>query len=262
MLVETANDNVVGGGNSATYDWLNEIVALATTPADHPGAFITLDVGTPVRVEASDTDSISTADSNDAFINSLKAVAAEPIAGQQTASAQPAERRDSNGARREPDAAAHTRAATKEFARETPLIAAPSEVPLVEEQILNEALRASTQAMREEMNKSAQDERLPEHIADIGLRVSGTVLSTGSLAWLLRGGSLFASALSAVPTWRGFDPLPILTKAKRRKTKPDRILDKAQREEEKTEAAVARVLGDAKVPSERKQQVARNEEDA
>ena len=90
--------------------------------------------------------------------------------------------------------------------------------------------------------------------------MSGAVLSTGSLAWLLRGGSLFASALSAVPTWRGFDPLPILAKAKRRKTKQDRISDKAQREEEKLEAAVGRVLGDGEDSTERKQPVARDEE--
>jgi hypothetical protein len=42
--------------------------------------------------------------------------------------------------------------------------------------------------------------------------VSGAtvLLSAGYLVWCLRGGALVASALSALPAWRSFDPLPVL----------------------------------------------------
>jgi hypothetical protein len=42
-------------------------------------------------------------------------------------------------------------------------------------------------------------------------------LSAGYLTWLLRGGSLLASVLATMPTWRNFDPLPILMKTRTRK---------------------------------------------
>ncbi len=41
---------------------------------------------------------------------------------------------------------------------------------------------------------------------------SSAVLSTGVVAWVLRGGSLLASLLTTLPAWRSFDPLPIMTK--------------------------------------------------
>ena len=37
-----------------------------------------------------------------------------------------------------------------------------------------------------------------------------TAFSVGYVLWCLRGGYLLATALSAVPVWRNFDPLPIL----------------------------------------------------
>ena len=46
---------------------------------------------------------------------------------------------------------------------------------------------------------------------DVDARVRDeSVLSAGYLAWCLRGGALIASALSSLPAWRSFDPLPVL----------------------------------------------------
>jgi len=42
-------------------------------------------------------------------------------------------------------------------------------------------------------------------------------LSAGFLSWLLRAGSLMASALSSMPLWKAFDPLPVLAAAASRR---------------------------------------------
>ncbi|MFT6878681.1 MAG: VCBS repeat-containing protein, partial [Granulosicoccus sp.] len=83
---------------------------------------------------------------------------------------------------------------------------------LVAEKSSKDNLRRATQSMREQMNESVNVERHSEKVTDLVLRVSGITLSAGSLAWLLHGGSLFASALSSIPTWQGIDPLPVLAK--------------------------------------------------
>ncbi|NOR40566.1 MAG: hypothetical protein GQ537_05105, partial [Gammaproteobacteria bacterium] len=46
-------------------------------------------------------------------------------------------------------------------------------------------------------------------------------LSAGVVTWALRGTSILAGMLSAVPTWRAFDPLPVFAVAKRIKRKDD-----------------------------------------
>ena len=111
---------------------------------------------------------------------------------------------------------------------------------------------ALNQAMREEMSEAARDDRAQERTADAALRVTGAALSTGSLAWLMRGASMFASALSAVPTWTGFDPLPVLAKTKRSRKKE-------QSEETETEAGVGRVLDSLERPDDTDPQHSRHE---
>ncbi|MFK8020274.1 MAG: hypothetical protein AB8B86_10925 [Pseudomonadales bacterium] len=43
----------------------------------------------------------------------------------------------------------------------------------------------------------------------------GVALSSGVVAWMLRGGSLMASLLTSLPAWKSFDPLPIIAKKSR-----------------------------------------------
>ena len=135
------------------------------------------------------------------------------------------------------------RALTQAASAETAQTEAVTDEPQTAQDVFNENLRRATQLMRTEINEEARDEQFSERAADIALRVSGTTFSLGSLAWLLRGGSLFASALSAIPTWKGFDPLPVLAKAKRsRKKKKRDQKEEAQCDENETEAHVGRVL--------------------
>ena len=43
--------------------------------------------------------------------------------------------------------------------------------------------------------------------------ITTTTLSVGYVIWLIRGGSLIASFVSALPTWTSFDPLPVVQQA-------------------------------------------------
>jgi hypothetical protein len=41
-------------------------------------------------------------------------------------------------------------------------------------------------------------------------KMGGFVLSVGAVWWATRAAGLLASALSSLPAWRNFDPLPVL----------------------------------------------------
>ncbi len=54
---------------------------------------------------------------------------------------------------------------------------------------------------------------------DVQIMLGTTVaLTAGYVSWILRGGALLTSLLSTIPLFRRFDPIPILTASKRRKT--------------------------------------------
>ncbi len=42
------------------------------------------------------------------------------------------------------------------------------------------------------------------------VKSTGLMLSTGAVAWMLRGGTLLGSLLASLPVWRQLDPIPIL----------------------------------------------------
>jgi hypothetical protein len=65
------------------------------------------------------------------------------------------------------------------------------------------------------------------------------VFSAGYVAWCLRSGALLASAISALPMWRTFDPLPVLEfweKRARRRGRTDK--DQPEQEEDSVETLV------------------------
>ena len=49
------------------------------------------------------------------------------------------------------------------------------------------------------------------------MKGTGLTLSAGLVAWLVRGGALVAGFMAALPAWRHFDPVPILTMTKKDK---------------------------------------------
>ncbi len=76
---------------------------------------------------------------------------------------------------------------------------------------------------------------------------TGTLLSAGTVTWLLRGGALLSSFLWAIPAWRGFDPLPIVTSRadgvigispdEEEESQAERLFDNAVNSNERTEGA-------------------------
>ncbi|MEM8499380.1 MAG: LamG-like jellyroll fold domain-containing protein [Pseudomonadota bacterium] len=74
------------------------------------------------------------------------------------------------------------------------------------------------------------DQRLePDRLFAQAMAGSGVALSTGVIAWILRGGSLLASFLTTIPAWRTIDPLPIMAK----KEKDDNDLDENEKKADK-----------------------------
>ena len=62
--------------------------------------------------------------------------------------------------------------------------------------------------------------------------VGGTlVLSVGLATWVLRGGSILASALTTMPLWKGFDPLPVLPLSRKERHKKIREVRTIEDEE-------------------------------
>jgi hypothetical protein len=61
------------------------------------------------------------------------------------------------------------------------------------------------------------DGSLNGRLSEIVMSIGSLSLTTGLIAWLLRGGSLAASFISTMPLWKGVDFLPVLAKKKREK---------------------------------------------
>ena len=74
--------------------------------------------------------------------------------------------------------------------------------------------------MRDE-NATVSEQKIfaPEAIDKVvvgSTAVVTTSLSVGYVVWILRGGSVLTTFMSALPAWHAFDPLPILQSAARR----------------------------------------------
>ncbi len=73
-------------------------------------------------------------------------------------------------------------------------------VELLDEQRLWDELQQISEALESELGSSWT----------IGAVAGVAQISAGYLLWLMCAGSLVASALSSLPVWNGFDPLPVL----------------------------------------------------
>jgi hypothetical protein len=102
----------------------------------------------------------------------------------------------------------------------------------------SEALRRALDLMGSQLEDAALEEDLQHRIKWGAIKGGGAILSAGYLAWLLRAGPMLASAMSAIPMWAKFDPLPVLLAGKRRKKEED----ERRKKEGGDEATVARIL--------------------
>ncbi|CAH0356354.1 hypothetical protein AQB9606_04691 [Aquabacterium sp. CECT 9606] len=73
-----------------------------------------------------------------------------------------------------------------------------------------ENLRNSLDALREQLQNDGLERR---HLVASSIAVS-TGLSVGYVIWLVRGGALIGSMLSAMPAWQMIDPLPVLARSR------------------------------------------------
>ncbi|NNF97161.1 MAG: tandem-95 repeat protein, partial [Halobacteria archaeon] len=81
--------------------------------------------------------------------------------------------------------------------------------------ISNEMLWQELDQLRNEINDSAEnDDILGMRFSDIIMSIGSLSVMSGLIAWLLQGGSLAASFISAMPLWKGVDILPVLGKSK------------------------------------------------
>jgi hypothetical protein len=69
---------------------------------------------------------------------------------------------------------------------------------------------------------------------------SGLVLSAGLVTWILRGGALAASLLTALPSWAQFDPIPVLAARRRAQNRPEKEQEPLDHATERAVAAVFR----------------------
>ncbi|MGB5493762.1 MAG: hypothetical protein WBM97_04705, partial [Sedimenticolaceae bacterium] len=65
--------------------------------------------------------------------------------------------------------------------------------------------------MLSDVDEAAKEEEQQLRLQAEAAAGVGISLTAGFVSWALRAGSLAASFLAAMPTWRHFDPMPILT---------------------------------------------------
>jgi hypothetical protein len=73
-----------------------------------------------------------------------------------------------------------------------------------------EDLRRNLDALREQLQDQGVERR---HVVASSIALT-TGLSVGYVIWLVRGGALIGSMLSAMPAWQMIDPLPVLTRGR------------------------------------------------
>jgi hypothetical protein len=89
------------------------------------------------------------------------------------------------------------------------------------------ALGQALDELFENMSSNKDPEAAQREVAFRTAAGVGLTLSAGFLSWLLRAGSLLASALTTMPLWKGFDPLPVLAAGRRRKRHKHAVADDA-----------------------------------
>jgi hypothetical protein len=66
--------------------------------------------------------------------------------------------------------------------------------------------------MSQDLDEAGRREEARTQLSAEAAAGVGISLTAGFVSWALRAGSMAASFLAAMPTWRHFDPLPVLTR--------------------------------------------------
>ena len=73
--------------------------------------------------------------------------------------------------------------------------------------------------MANDLDESVEEQDRQMQLSAEAAAGVGISLTAGFVSWALRAGSMAASFLAAMPTWRHFDPMPVLAEDKGRKDK-------------------------------------------
>ena len=79
--------------------------------------------------------------------------------------------------------------------------------------------------LRQEIDESFNSELKSQGIKAKIVTVTAATFTVGIVSYLLRAGSLVASMMSALPLWRGFDPIAIFSGGKKKKKNQNEISD-------------------------------------
>ena len=94
--------------------------------------------------------------------------------------------------------------------------------------------------MLSDVDEAAEDEERRLQMQAEAAAGVGISLTAGFVSWALRAGSMAASFLAAMPTWRNFDPMPVLASDEKEK-RPGSPADDEHDSHEETEAHDDRV---------------------
>jgi hypothetical protein len=127
-----------------------------------------------------------------------------------------------------PDAAAQTfLQELKSFWVEVP----KDDRPQLGELGLSQAFWNGLDKMADDIDEAARRDEAKMQLSAEAAAGVGISLTAGFVSWALRAGSMAASFLAAMPTWRNFDPMPVLAADDE---KPDDGDDKELEREDKT----------------------------
>jgi VCBS repeat-containing protein len=101
--------------------------------------------------------------------------------------------------------------------------------------------------MLDELDDSFADAETGELIIANTIRGTTWTLSAGFVAWILRGGSLVAAAMSSIPIWRGLDPLPVIAMSRKEREKRDKDKRVDQQEEDDLQKEIGDLIDGARL---------------
>ena len=111
----------------------------------------------------------------------------------------------------------------------------------------NLAMWNAIDAMLEELDDNYTESQTHEMIMANVVRGATWSLSAGFVAWILRGGTLLAAAMSSIPIWKGLDPLPIIALSKRERKRRDAEHDVDKQEEDSLQQEIGELIDGAKL---------------
>ena len=125
--------------------------------------------------------------------------------------------------------------------RSAPVLEQPTPSEPASVATTNATLRIAVNSMSEGITSQSWLDELQSNAVAATFKGSTLVLSAGYLSWALRAGSMLASLVATMPTWTGFDPLPVLA-AKKRHAKKAEEEEEEEKDKDWQEERIKRLL--------------------